>query len=119
MHLKVEKIYAPYILLACLSLLCSSASHDAMFATDTIGEAHGRERKVEEAMARSYVLNKTSMAVVMGTTTTIARLTRVVLSGNTNCREPETKREHENFRARYGGQSRPGSEPKLAIAPLA
>ena len=62
MHLKVEKIYAPYILLACLSLLFVfffGTATDAMFANGhNWVKPMDEDKKVEEAMARSYVLNK-------------------------------------------------------------
>lgn len=62
MHLKFEKIYAPYILLACLSLLFVfffGTATDAMFANGhNWVKPMDEKEKVEEAMARSYVLKK-------------------------------------------------------------
>lgn len=62
MHLKFEKIYAPYILLACLSLLFVfffGTATDAMFANGhNWVKPVSEEEATKEAMARSYVLNK-------------------------------------------------------------
>ena len=62
MHLKFEKIYAPYILLACLSLLFVfffGTATDAMFANGhNWVKPVSEEEATKEAMARSYVLHK-------------------------------------------------------------
>ena len=62
MHLKFEKIYAPYILLACLSLffvVFFGTATDAMFANGhNWVKPVSEEEATKEAMARSYVLNK-------------------------------------------------------------
>lgn len=62
MHLKVEKIYAPYILLACLSLLFVfffGTATDAMFSSGHKWvKPFSEEAAVEKAESRSYVLHK-------------------------------------------------------------
>ena len=59
MHLKFEKIYAPYILLACLSLLFVfffGTATDAMFANGRNWvKVYSEEAGTEEALARSHV----------------------------------------------------------------
>ncbi len=64
MHLKFEKVYAPYILLACLSLLFVfffGTATDAMFSNGhNWFKDLDEEAMVKEAEARSYVLNKDS-----------------------------------------------------------
>lgn len=61
MHLKTEKVYAPYILLACLSLLFVfffGTATDVMFADGHNWEKPASEEAAtEEAKARSHVLH--------------------------------------------------------------
>ncbi len=61
MHLKFEKIYAPYILLACFSLLIVfffGTATDAMFANGhNWVKPQSEEAATEEAKARSHVLH--------------------------------------------------------------
>lgn len=61
MHLKTEKIYAPYILLACVSLLFVfffGTATDAMFSNGHNWlKPFSEEAMTEEAEARSYVLH--------------------------------------------------------------
>lgn len=58
MHLKVEKIYAPYILLACLSLLLVfffGTATDAMFSNGhNWVKSYSEEAAKEEAQSRSH-----------------------------------------------------------------
>jgi len=62
MHLKFEKIYAPYILLACFSLLFVfffGTATDAMFSNGHKWvKPFSEEAATEEAESRSYVLHK-------------------------------------------------------------
>jgi caa(3)-type oxidase subunit IV len=58
MHLKFEKIYAPYILLSCLSLVALfffGSATDVMFADGHNWEkTYSEEEGTEEAMSRSH-----------------------------------------------------------------
>ena len=61
MHLKTEKIYAPYILLACVSLLFVfffGTATDAMFSNGhNWVKPISEEKMTEDAKARSHVLH--------------------------------------------------------------